>query len=327
MKVRRSIPLGALVFAVALAVSALSVPAANSVQRDLDLGHANDALQSLNTFLGQNPSDAAAHNLRCRVYFQEQQWDPAIADCEAAVRLDPDNSGFHLWLGRAYGRKAEHASLVASYSLARKVHAEFQTAVQLNSRSIAALADLGEFDASAPLVVGGGTARAEAIVPQLQALDPAAALLLRSRIAESSRNFAQAEGDLKAAISVSSHPADAWMDLAAFYLRRGRIADMVAAAHAGAALDSRHGPALVDGASDLAQTGSETQTAIHWFQEYLESSAQSEVAPAFAVRAQLATLLERQGDTQAAQQQWATVHALASGYRPPAGTAPTRAGE
>jgi ATP/maltotriose-dependent transcriptional regulator MalT len=73
----------------------------------------------------------------------------------------------------------------------------------------------------------------------------------------------------------------------------------------------------VDGASNLSLAGREAPTAIQWLQQYLNSSAQSEIAPSFVVRAQLAELLRKQGDAEAAQQQLAVVRALASGYRIP----------
>jgi ATP/maltotriose-dependent transcriptional regulator MalT len=115
------------------------------------------------------------------------------------------------------------------------------------------------------------------------------------------------------------------MDLASFYRRRGRLDEMTAAAHTGASLDASHGPALVDGASNLSLAGREAPTAIQWLQQYLNSSAQSEIAPSFVVRAQLAELLRKQGDTEAAQQQLAVVRALASGYRIPLSNAAFRA--
>jgi Flp pilus assembly protein TadD len=289
--------------------------AADPIRADLNRGHADSALQKLSAALAQNPSDAEGHNLRCRVFYQETQWDQAISDCEAAVQAEPGNSNFHLWLGRAYGQKAERVNLVAAYMLARKLDGEFQQAVQLDPRNDAALADLGEYDVEAPAIVGGGLARAQALVPQLQAVNPTAALGLQARIAESRKNFGLAETDLRAAIAQSPNPASPWMDLAAFYRRRGRIDDMLTAAHIGASLDRRHSMALVDGAENLIQSHREPQTAILWLQQYLDSPAQVEDAPAFAVRDKLAQLLAAQGDNAGAEQQIAAAHALASGYR------------
>lgn len=291
---------------------------ASPVRDDLTFGRANSALQTLSATLSRNQQDAEAHNLRCRVYYQEEQWDQAVNDCEAAVSLAQGNSDFHLWLGRAYGQKAAHASIMSAYPLARRTHAEFEQAVQLDPHNAAALADLGEFDVAAPAMVGGGLGKADAIAQQLSAVNPAGARILSARIAESKKDYAGAEAAFKEAITKSSYPADAWMDLASFYRRRGRIDEMLSAAHTGASLDKAHGFALVDGAANLTLAGREPGTAILWLGEYLRSKAQSELAPAFVVRAQLAQLLRQQGNEAAAQVQLAAVHALASGYRIPA---------
>jgi tetratricopeptide (TPR) repeat protein len=189
--------------------------------------------------------------------------------------------------------------------------------VQLDPHNAPALADLGEFDVAAPAMVGGGLGKADAVAQQLAGVSPAAALILRAHIAESKKDYAVAEANLKEAIGKSPYPAEAWMDLASFYRRHGRIDEMIAAAHTGASLDKTHGLALVDGASNLSLAGREPQTAILWLGEYLRSSAQSELAPAFIVRAQLAQVLQQQGNEAAAQVQLAAVHALASGYRIP----------
>lgn len=314
---------------VALTIPATAMPAnvAAPVHQDLQQGRADLALRQLDGFLAQHASDAQAHNLRCRVYYEEQLWDRAIDDCQAAVQLEPGNSRYHLWLGRAYGEKAAHiSSLMMGYRLARKVAAEFQQAVKLDPNNADALADLGEFDVSAPAMAGGGLNKANGILARLRGVSPSDALALQARMAEEKKDYAAAEADLKAAIAQSKNPANAWMDLAAFYRERGRLNDMVAAAENGAAVDHRHGASLVEGATDLAETGRDPQTAIRWLKDYLSSGAQSEDAPAFVVHAQLATLFENQGNQQAARQQLAEVHSLASGYQIPPANATAKAG-
>lgn len=306
---------------------ALAPDVGTAVRQDLNLGQANDALDRLNAALAQNPGDAEAHNLRCRVYYEEELWDQAIDDCQAAVKLDPDNSNDHLWLGRAYGLKAQHVSMMSGYKLAHKVAAEFQKAVQLDPHNKEALADLGEFDVEAPGVAGGGINRALTVLPQLQSVDPVSALTLEARMAEAKKNYPAAEADFKAAIAQCPRPAGPWMDLASFYERRKRLDDMVVAARNAVAADPAHGPALVDGASLIARTGVDLPTAIQWLEEYLNSRARCEDAPAFAVRAQLARLLQDEGNFGAAQQQLAAAHALASGYRIPGPNVASRAGQ
>jgi tetratricopeptide (TPR) repeat protein len=314
---RKPVLLSGILFASFAGLWAFPPQTVDPARQDLALGRADEALQVLDATLTREPGSAEAHNLRCRVYYQEEQWDSAIADCEAAVRLAPDDSNFHLWLGRACGQKAAHVSKLSAYKLARKVDAEFRKAVELDPQNAAALADLGEFDVRAPGVVGGGVDRAEAVLQQLRPVSPASALNLQAGIAEAHRDYPAAEADLRAAIPLAASPADAWMDLASFYRRHDRLDDMLTAVHTGASLDPGHGPALVDGASNLVLARREPDTAILWLQQYLSSGAQAETAPVFVVRAQLAQLLRRRGDLEGAQQQIDAAHALASAYRIP----------
>ncbi len=308
---------GATVFLFSATLWALSPAAGKDVRQDLNFGRADAALRILDPALAQNPGDAEAHNLRCRVYYEEEQWDAAIADCEAAVQFAPSNSADHLWLGRAYGRKASHGSLVAAYKLARKVHTEFEEAVRLDPHSAAALADLGQFDVQAPAVVGGGIRSAEPIMAQLRSVDPVRASTLEAQIADGKKDYVSAEAAYKAAIAQSPEAANLWIDLAQFYQRRGRIDAMLSAVHNAVALDRAHGPALVEAATLSEQAGRDPAAAILWLREYLKSNAESEEAPAFVVRVQLAKLLALQGQQQAAQEELAAVHVLASGYRIP----------
>src|SRR6201989_3621079 len=134
---------------------------------NLRLGEADKAIQILSTSIQTDQKDAEAHQLLCRVYFQEERWDGAIQQCQKSVALDPTNSNTHLWLGRALGEKADRAMFVSAFGLGRKVHSEFESAVQLGPTSIPALFALGEFYADAPPIVGGGTDKAGAMADRL----------------------------------------------------------------------------------------------------------------------------------------------------------------
>jgi tetratricopeptide (TPR) repeat protein len=312
-----------LLFSVALALPAVlaAMPQVTStpIRSDLNFGRADQALERLDTVLAQDTSDAEAYHLRCRVLYQEQRWDDAIASCQRAVQLDAGNSEYHLWLGRAYGEKADRVSFLQAYKLAHQVRSEFESAARLDPQNVDALSDLGEFDVDAPAIAGGGLTKAEAVVKQLEPLSPAAAHQLRARIAEQRKDYPLAETELRAAIAASPTPARGWTDLASFYRRRGRLDDMEAAVHTAASLarhtsDRNESVALVDGASLLARTNRQPDVAVELLRQYLASSAQSAEAPSFAVRAQLARLLLKQGDQQGADREIAMVHALASGF-------------
>lgn len=302
--------------------SAFSIAAApdnvNAAQSAFTLGRADEALRTLDNALRANNANAAAWNLQCRVYLAQGRWDDAIASCQRAVEIAPNGSEFHLWLGRAYGEKASRSPLVAAYGTAKLVHSEFETSVALDGNNSEALSDLGQYYVRAPKFLGGSKAKAEELAQRLDELDPARALELRAIIAQGKKNYAEAEQNYKARIAASqSSPAataQAWMDLGSFYRKRGQWDDMLTALKTGAAIDTNHGPSLVDGASTLISAGREPQLAAQWLREYLGGNALSDTAPAFAVHAELGDLLKHQGDVQAADREFAAAHALSANY-------------
>jgi tetratricopeptide (TPR) repeat protein len=292
------------------------------------LAHANAALQSGQadkalSLLQQLPQggaqDPQARNLACRVEYTLADWDAAIHDCQNAIRLDPQNSDNHLWLGRALGEKASRASFISAYSLAKKVLAEFQQAAQLDPNNGEAFSDLGEFYQEAPGVVGGGLDKAENVADHLDTVDPVRANELRAGIAGQRGDYAQAESWLRKALAVSPHPAYQWAALARFYAERGRWDEMDNAIHnceAAAARDPRAAVALYDAAGVLIKFKREPELAAKLLQLYLASPDKTEQAPAFVAYARLASLQQKLGDQANAQVALTAASELAHEYRP-----------
>jgi tetratricopeptide (TPR) repeat protein len=290
----------------------------------LQAGEADKALSLLQSVPPSNAAEAA--NLECRVRLTLEQWEAAVNQCQQAVRLDNQNSNDHLWLGRAFGEKADHASFLTAYSLAKRTRAEFEEAVRLDPRNADALADLGEFYEQAPGAVGGGIEKAEAIATQLNSVDPPRAHSLRAEIAEQQNDYGSAEREYKQAISDSRHPASHWISLAGFYRRRKRWTEMEAAVHSGQMAaerdkaESAHaGLALYDGASLLTETHRDPAFAAKMLDDYLAGSAKTEEAPAFVAHLRLARLKDQLGDPAAATRERAAALAMANEYKPAAG--------
>lgn len=285
----------------------------------LQAGEADKALSLLQSLPKNGSELAEANNLECRVLFTLEQWDRAVETCQQAVNLDPQNSNYHMWLGRALGEKASRASFLSAFSLAKRVRVEFEEAVHLNPRSADALADLGDYYQSAPGVVGGGLGKAEGVATQLDGVDQARAHELRGRIAEERKDYSTAEREYKQAIAVSAHPAFRWTTLADFYRRRERWAEMESAVQScihAAERDKSAGVPLFDGASVLIVANRDLPLAAKMLEDYLASSAKTEEAPAFVAYSRLARVKVRLGDQAAAKKEQAAALALAREYRP-----------
>jgi tetratricopeptide (TPR) repeat protein len=285
----------------------------------LQAGAADKALGLLASLNAGVPESAEAQNLACRVRMTLEQWDAAVAACEQAVRLDLQNSNYHLWLGRALGRKAAQASFLIAYGLAKRARAEFEEAVRLNPRNVDALSDVGNFYQQAPGVVGGGIDKAQAIAEQLDKLDAARGHQLRALIAEEQKDYPEVERRYRQAIIAATHPAEQWINLAAFYERRKQYAEMDAAIRSamGAAEKDRHAAvAFYDGAGILIETRRDADLAAQLLEEYLSSANHTEEAPVFIAHLRLARLKERIGDTASAMRERAAALALAHDFKP-----------
>src|SRR6266566_2101381 len=125
------------VLAAALLVTSPAIAGADETAPGLIAnGRVDEAIAALRGQISASPNDALAHNLLCRAYFSLAEWDRGISACEKAVALAPQNSQFHLWLGRIYGEKADKSGFMTAAGLARRVRGEFETAVQLNPNSV-----------------------------------------------------------------------------------------------------------------------------------------------------------------------------------------------
>ncbi len=288
--------------------------AAQTPQDLLSAGRVDQALQTLEQQIQTAPS-AEAYNLLCRAQFQLGAWDAGIPACEKAAALEPDNSLYHLWLGRIYGEKADHVSFLTAAGLAKKVRGEFERTVLLSADNWEARTDLAEFYLEAPAVVGGGKDKARAQAALLAPLNPAMAHWVLARIAEKNKDNVEAEQEYRAAIDASHGGARAWVNLAGFYRHINRFDDMEQALRTMESSPLDRPSALVDGASILLRAGRDYPIAIRLVRRYIASSNTVEEAPVFKAHVLLGELLEKQGDRPAAAEEYRAALAMAHTYR------------
>ena len=201
-------------------------PGLDAVQQVFLNGAADMAIRSLRTSLEATPSNADAHNMLCRILYSEERWDAAVSECEHAVKLNPKSSLYQLWLGRAYGEKADHSSWFTAIALAKKTRTCFEKAVDLNSQNIEARSDLSEYYIEAPGFLGGGIDKAAAQANAVEKLEPATAYYIRARIAEHDKRSSDAEEQYKKALQLSPNSPHRLVDLASFYRRVNRDEDL-----------------------------------------------------------------------------------------------------
>ena len=303
-------------FLIAALLLLFSVSAGAQTPQDLlTTGHVDQTLQILNQQIQTSPT-AEAYNLACRAHFEFDSWDAGIPFCEKAVSLEPENGVYHLWLGRIYGEKADRVSFLSALGMAKKVRAEFESAVEFAPNNWEARTDLAEFYMEAPAIVGGGKDKARAQAEFIAPLNPAMSHWVKGRIAERSKDNAAAEQEFRAGVASSQGSARAWVNLAGFYRRMGRFDDMEQALRTMESRPPDHSAALLDGAGMLLRTGRDYAMGIRFLRTYVASSFTVEEAPVFKAYYVLGQLLERQGNGPGAAEQYRAALALAHSYRP-----------
>ena len=294
-------------------IASLTASAADSAQDMLAAGRIDEAIAELNGRLASAPADAESSNLLCRAYFALEDWDRAESSCRKAVSLDPNNGRFHLWLGRAYGKKAETENFLAAVVLAGKVRAEFERAVQLSPKDVDARLDLTEFYIEAPAILGGGEPKAREQAHSIATVDPAREHWVYARIAEQKKDAATAEREYRRYIDLSGGDAEAWLSLALFLRRQNRLDEMEQAIVKLSQAPMPSLDVLVEASSTLYSAGRSFPFATELLLRYL-AAGPVEAAPAFKAHYLLGTLLEKQGDKAGAAREYRASLSLARNF-------------
>jgi tetratricopeptide (TPR) repeat protein len=105
-----------------------------------------------------------------RQSYEKEAYAAAIEAFSTAVRLAPNTSTYHHWLGKSYGRLAQNSNFLKAYRLAAKTRTELERAVTLDDKNIEAIEDLMEFYRQAPVFLGGGQDKADRLRRRLEEL-------------------------------------------------------------------------------------------------------------------------------------------------------------
>ena len=294
-------------------LGSLTISVADSAKEMLAAGRVDEAITELNGRLSSTAADADSSNLLCRAYFALEDWNRAESSCRKAVALDPENSRFHLWLGRVYGEKADRTNFLAAAGLAGKVRGEFERAVQLNPNDVDARLALAEFYFEAPGIVGGGEDKAREQAQFIATLNPAREHWIYARIAEKNRDSVTAEREYHLYIDLSKGDAEAWLNLALFLRRQKRFDEMEQAIVKLSEAPLAEPDDLVEAAEMLYRAGRRYPFAAEMLHRYL-GSGPVEAAPAFKARYLLGLLLEKQGDKEGAAQEYRASLSLARNF-------------
>ncbi len=309
MILRSTRSLGILLVAVALSASALD----DGVRQLLASGRINDVLSVATARIEHSPHDTDAYLLAAQAYLAIEDWDKALENSQRAVTFAPDNSDYHMWLGRVYGQKAEHSSIFSKMGWAKKARRELERAVELNPANVGARSDLTEFYIDAPGLVGGGVDKARGQIDALLKLDAAVAHSMLARIADKDNDRPRAERELRAAIDSTQDKARYWIELAAYYEKWKRTDDMEKTVNTAMAAPRVRTDVIFYAGEILFRNNRNFPRAEELLRQYL--AAPDEEVPAFRAHYLLGQLFEKQGRKPDAAREYRSALALVPDYK------------
>jgi len=204
----------------ASAVEARQTPEA--AREAYEKGDYSKAISLLKEAAEKDPGNGDIQLLLVKSYLEEKKYEEAVKAGEKAVGVNPKSSLYHQWLGEAYGQKADHASALSAYGLARKTQKEFETAVQLDEHNFDAAQDLVEYDCTAPGMVGGGEDKAQPLIQKLLTMDAAEGHYAAGACRAAKKDLAAADADYAKALESKPKTADRLFDIGDYFAERNQ---------------------------------------------------------------------------------------------------------
>jgi tetratricopeptide (TPR) repeat protein len=196
-------------------------------------GEYTQAVEILKSAAGSEPNNGDIFVLLARSYLELNQYDAAANSAEKAVAINPKDSNYHRWLGEAYGAKADHASMLSAYSLARKTQKEFTAAVELDERNFDAQQDLIQYDCTAPGMVGGGEEKAQPLIEKLMKMDAAEGHYATGICRAQKKDYAAADAEFAKALDGKPKTANRIYDIGDYFVQRKNVEKLLSVAAAG----------------------------------------------------------------------------------------------
>jgi cytochrome c-type biogenesis protein CcmH/NrfG len=258
-------------FLVSLAVGVTLFAASADFSRALKLYNRTDYEGSVQLLLASASKDGDTYNLIGRNYYMLSDYKKASDFMSKAVKVEPGNSQFWHWLGRAWGRRAETSSVFTAPGYASKARDAFETAVRLDPKNIEAMNDLFEYYLEAPGFLGGGLDKASALASQIAASDKVEGFYAQARLAEKRNEYGQAEQQLRSAAELAPQQIGRVIDLAKFLARQGRVQESERVFEQAERINPKHPKLLFERAETYIRGNRNMATARALLQQYLKS--------------------------------------------------------
>jgi tetratricopeptide (TPR) repeat protein len=227
--------------------------------------------QSLSQLLVLKEQDAAVLQLIGRDYYMLAEFKKATDNLEKASRLKANDAETLLWLGRAWGRRAETANFLTAPGYATKARQFFEKSLAIDPNNREAIGDLFDFYVEAPGFLGGGHNKAEALAQRVSKTDPAEGNYYLAQLELRRKAYDAAERHLRDAVELAPYQVGRFLDLAKFLANRGRTKESDAVFEKAEQIAPDNPRVLFERASALIKTNRKPDEARRLLHRYLKA--------------------------------------------------------
>lgn len=192
-------------------------------ERALGLYQQTNYKQSLAVLNSVGTPTAEEFCLIGRNYLMLGDFKKATDYIQKAVDMNPDRSDYYLWLGRAWGRRAESSSMFSAPMSAAKARQAFERSVELDGKNLEAINDLFDYYLEAPGFLGGGLDKAGALAERIGQLNPAEYHYAEAKLSDKRNQYSAAEQHFRRAIQLAPRQVGRLIDLARYLAKQGRV--------------------------------------------------------------------------------------------------------
>ena len=199
-------------------------------------GRYPELVRALQAAVETEPQSPSLHYWLGRSFYEMREYSRAMSSLQRATELAPDRSEYFDWYGKACGRRAQEANPFSAFSLARRTHRAFQTAVRLAPTNIEAQRDLIRYLLNAPGFLGGGEQESLKQIQALSIVDAVDGMLARADYFATRKKFDLASAEYEKLLKTDIRRIGVHLEIAEYYRDRGDAARMQSAVDAAARL-------------------------------------------------------------------------------------------
>lgn len=245
-----------------------------------------------------------------RIAMAHEHFDQAAKYFEQATAAADTSSEMHLWLGRAYGEKAQHASFIKQPGLAKKTKAEWERAIALDPNNLEARSDMVSFYLTAPGVMGGSHDKAKAEIEAIRAISPYRAGFELAGLAMHDKNPAAAEAALRALVVSDPDSISPLIQLATLLQQQKKWDDAVTLLHDALVKRPDEAGALYQLGKTAALSGQNPDEGELALRKYLTLPPKPRQPPYAGAHLRLGMIAEHKADPVAAKMEYTQALAL-----------------